>query len=936
MQNDTPTRKPAPGDRPSGLVRWGYPVMGALLVALYARTVASGPTFSDGPEIVTAMATLGVIHPTGYPLFTIVGHLFIKLLPLDVQPCVKISLLNALFAGGAAIFTAHIARSVAWAVKPGADGERVGRPGADIAGLFAGTLLGTAPLLWDQVRIPEVYPFHLFLASWALYGLIRFEITRRRRLIVMSGLAIGLGLAHHVTMVYMLPAGILYTLVREPSLLYGPFILPVVKIGRLIKKGFWQKAKTDGAWVFPVVLVVGFVPAVFYGYILWANKHTTGLNWGGVSDWDGLYFHATGKQYSKFMELKDIGVYLGRLGRLPDAFDKQFLTTGTILLVPGVYAAFRRAWRPALLLLLVMLFYIGHGVYYSVGDYHTYFLPAVMALAVFLGVGMDAALRWAAERAPEKRLLFTVGTAALVLATASLSVLYYALATKRFPGGLQKVAVPGLVLPLGVLAVAAGVAAFVLRRRAEKGQSLPPWRINDRLYPGLLLASAALPLLPVTIARVDEMDDRHVIGESYGRELMENAPPGSVVMVQGDGFLFTLWYQTHVMNRGTDAAILDVGTLGAQWYKKYLTTRYPEPCDPLAPEHVRDRAAYEAKCKTFRQRIDLGATTPWVTMGDRRSRGITAAERQKGSAIVREAMSRTTGRLPRLPQGDPRCELPDFRKGHSKECRCWFEPKRDAPYNEDCVFSPEEGGIVPRERVEIWLHHLVEEHIDERPLFERNLFTSWQGNARENPRGWSGPQYQRISGEFALVNRGRANQILYATEVSGPAAEACGPTRKRLDIQRRGPQKPPPKEGRPYRPNEWPTLITASYLTRAGELGDDNARREFTAGEEVRLQLDWFEKNRFDPFAKDKKGSPIRHGVRICVFDGDGQKLGQKDALSLRPEVLGFKIPADSKGGEHHIAACTVGEVGDVAKYPDDMPCERLILEYPFTVKPRQ
>ena len=56
-------------------------------------------------------------------------------------------------------------------------------------------------------------------------------------------------------------------------------------------------------------------------------------------------------------------------------------------LLPGLVAGFRRAWRPSLLLVLITLGFLGHGVYYSVGDYQTYFLPAVMALAIyFVGV----------------------------------------------------------------------------------------------------------------------------------------------------------------------------------------------------------------------------------------------------------------------------------------------------------------------------------------------------------------------------------------------------------------------------------------------------------------------------------------------------------------------------------------------------------------------
>lgn len=912
------------------LVKWGYPLLGVLLVALYARTAAPGPTFSDGPEIVTGIVTLGVIHPTGYPLFTLVAHAFVKLLPIDVQPCVKVSLFNALCAGAAAIFTAHVARTFALLIHPPEDGDlEKGRPLADIAGLFAGGLLGTAPLVWDQVRIPEVYAFHLFLAAWALYGVTRFEVTRKAGYLVMSGLAIGLGLAHHVTMVYMLPAAIVYVAVTEPSLLYSPFVWPVVKIGRLFKKDFRKDAKIQRAWVFVVVLVVGFLPAVFYLYLLWANSHSVGLTWGGVKDWDGLYFHMMGKQYTKFMAWKDIGTYLARVGRLPDTFDRQFLTVGTVLLIPGLVAGFRRAWRFSLLLVLIALFFLGHGIYYSVGDYQTYFLPAVMAMAVFLGAGLDAVVRFAKSRDPEKRLFFDLAATAGVFAAASVTFVAYTFSTRRLPGPVERHAIEGYAIPLGVVALGLAIAAFVVRRRTKKNLPVPRLGFTAKAMPIFLLVCAILPSGPAIAARVSEIDDRQVIGDSYGREIMENAPPGSVVMVQGDGYLFTLWYQTHVMNRGTDAAIIDVGSLGAQWYKRYLTSHYPAPCDPLAPELVSNRAAYEAKCKTFRQRMDLNAQTGWITLGDRRTRGISAGERSKGNQILKEWLAKRTGRTPLTPQADAACESADYRKTHSKECRCWFDPKKDPVYTEDCVVSGDQDGLVPRERVELWLHHLVEEHIDERPIFERNLFTHWNGNPRDNFRGWNGPDYQRISGDFALLNRGRVNQILYAAEVSDN--DACGPTRRMLRIQRPAP-KGGPKEGRPYRPNEWPTLITASYLSKAPLEGDDFASRSYVAGDSIRLHVDWYEKNRWDYFAKDHMGAPIKHGVKICVFDGAGQRAGMKTVVSNRKELLDFKLAPDAPPGDYHIAACTVGEVGDNPKFPEDLPCKRLILEYGFTV----
>src|SRR3982750_4274139 len=52
---------------------------------LYFLTAARDIVVGDTPELITAAATLGVAHPPGYPLFTILGHFF-TLLPVGPIP----------------------------------------------------------------------------------------------------------------------------------------------------------------------------------------------------------------------------------------------------------------------------------------------------------------------------------------------------------------------------------------------------------------------------------------------------------------------------------------------------------------------------------------------------------------------------------------------------------------------------------------------------------------------------------------------------------------------------------------------------------------------------------------------------------------------------------------------------------------------------------
>src|SRR5881396_41572 len=61
------------------------PLAIAILAIAYARTLAPGVTWAndgaDSGDLVTAAATLGVAHPTGYPTYLILARLF-QLIPV--------------------------------------------------------------------------------------------------------------------------------------------------------------------------------------------------------------------------------------------------------------------------------------------------------------------------------------------------------------------------------------------------------------------------------------------------------------------------------------------------------------------------------------------------------------------------------------------------------------------------------------------------------------------------------------------------------------------------------------------------------------------------------------------------------------------------------------------------------------------------------------
>ncbi|MCK5596783.1 MAG: DUF2723 domain-containing protein, partial [Candidatus Eisenbacteria sp.] len=68
-------------------------------LVIYICTLARAVTFVDSGELSAVAATLGIAHPPGYPLFTLLGRL-LSLIPVGTIPF-RVGLVSALSAAGA-------------------------------------------------------------------------------------------------------------------------------------------------------------------------------------------------------------------------------------------------------------------------------------------------------------------------------------------------------------------------------------------------------------------------------------------------------------------------------------------------------------------------------------------------------------------------------------------------------------------------------------------------------------------------------------------------------------------------------------------------------------------------------------------------------------------------------------------------------------------
>ena len=155
--------------------------LGGAAFALYALTLYRTLYWYDSAEYVAAAVTLGIPHPPGYPLYTILAHTF-TWLPVDAP--VAVNAMSAVFAAVAVALAFFVCRALG-----------AGRAGAAIG---AGTL-ATGELFWAQAVIAEVYaPALAFLLAVVLLVLRGLQRDRARPLIAGAALA-GLGLGVHLS-----------------------------------------------------------------------------------------------------------------------------------------------------------------------------------------------------------------------------------------------------------------------------------------------------------------------------------------------------------------------------------------------------------------------------------------------------------------------------------------------------------------------------------------------------------------------------------------------------------------------------------------------------------------------------------------------------------------------------------------------------------------
>jgi hypothetical protein len=345
-------------------VNWLAFAVPVVAFVVYLLTLYPTVGWVDCGEIAAGCYLLNVLHPTGYPLFTLIGYLFSHI-PLGTV-ATKMNALSALCSSLAALCcfltVLKLTRS-------------------QVAGVVTAALFAFSFTVWSNSVDADVFGLTALYVSLSVYLLVRLGEASRKPsaaltpdlrsptpLLLFMPYLLGLALTNHMSFASTFVGSIVCLLiVFRRELLKPKVLLPLV-----------------------IVFLLGLTP---YLYLLIRSQSQPLLNWGNARNLQRFVWHVTGKQYQVWMFTLPLSEILKNLGRALGTLGQELY----FVLIPiAVWGAGRLAkQRREIFWLLAVIFVLNlaYAVNYSIPDIQSYYIPFMIAAFIFTGVGLAELMR---------------------------------------------------------------------------------------------------------------------------------------------------------------------------------------------------------------------------------------------------------------------------------------------------------------------------------------------------------------------------------------------------------------------------------------------------------------------------------------------------------------------------------------------------------------
>ena len=321
--------------------------------SLYVVTLAPTVVFRDSGEFITACYYLNIAHPSGSPLYVLLGKLF-TFLPVGTI-AYRVNLMSAFFASLAVTFVYLIGLKIFKAVTPS---------------IFAASILGLSQTFWYFSGIAEVYPMKLFFITALIYLILVWEAKPTSRSpLYLGAFLYGVSFGIHTTVVLVFPA-----------LLFG-----LLSINRGILKS-WERLI--------VVVFFYFLGLSIFLYLPIRSSQNPLINWGNTKIFPLFIHHVLGTQYSHRAFSRTLFYFIHNLKNFGGALLKELTVLPVLIAILGAVISAKEKKRYFFLFLVIISVELVFFLFTLKSIATHMLLPSFFVLSIWAGFGYAYILRW--------------------------------------------------------------------------------------------------------------------------------------------------------------------------------------------------------------------------------------------------------------------------------------------------------------------------------------------------------------------------------------------------------------------------------------------------------------------------------------------------------------------------------------------------------------
>ncbi len=339
---------------------------------VYLITLAPSVTFIDSGELAAVASRLGVAHPTGYPLFTIIGKLF-TFLPVGDE-IYRLNLMSAVISS-LALFMFFNLMVLLLSDKHLINDMQTysGKMSPFIIyniSLSSVLVLAFSRTFWDTANAIEVYSLHSFFLVTNIYLILKAcsydpgnesSYIKKERYWLLYAFVLGLSFTNHLSTIF-LSVGSIY--------LY------------FAVNGF-KKDSFKRILILTIPFLFGY--SVYVYLLIRADNNV--LSWGYPHNFDNFWRHFTGKQFSIWM-FSSMENASKQFSYFTNNYPAEFFYIPLLIVIPGLFEIYRKSKKLFYFTFLLFGFCIMYAINYDIYDIDSYFLLAFIVTAIWFGFGL--------------------------------------------------------------------------------------------------------------------------------------------------------------------------------------------------------------------------------------------------------------------------------------------------------------------------------------------------------------------------------------------------------------------------------------------------------------------------------------------------------------------------------------------------------------------